>query len=135
MMGRQQRWGVRRRAFGVLAIIALSVKLLVPAGFMPGTSWARPIMLCSGQGPMPMAMAMDQTDHRSPSKAPHDKADHDCAFAGIGAAALAPALDGPMLAAVIADRAPAADARRGIAPGRGMAAPPPPSHAPPLLRA
>ena len=101
----------------MLAVIALTVKMLVPDGYMPGTSLARPVVLCPGQGPMPM-MAMDQHDHRVPAKTPRDKADHRCAFAGTSAAALAPAVDGAP--AAIPSRRPVTGRSRGDpVPGRG----------------
>lgn len=117
----------------VVALLALTLKLLVPPGFMPGTSLAQPIVLCPDQGPMPMMAMMDHAGHHHPM-APHDKAGHPCAFAGVGAAVLAPYLDGPRLAALPPERAAPSSDRRVIAPGRGMAAPPPPSHAPPAFR-
>lgn len=133
-----------RRALVALAFLALALKAIVPSGFMPGTSLAAPIVLCPDQGPMP-AMAMGGATggaagraahggHGAPG-APHDAADHPCAFAGLGLASLAEPFAAPVVA--LAPAAPATAARPAAAtvPGRGLAAPPPPSHAPPASRA
>ncbi len=134
-----------RNVFVALAVLALAFKLLFPPGFMPGTSLGQPIVLCDGQAPMP-AMAVPMTgvarpmagmDHHGakPGKPSHGGAEHVCPFAGLGATPLglsfaSSAADAPP--PIAAPAQPRAD--RG-APGRGMAAPPPPSHAPPPIRA
>ncbi len=117
----------------MLAALALALKMMVPAGYMPGASLAAPILLCSGQGDMPgMTMAQDGQDR--PGKASHDKAEHPCAFAGLGAASLTAPFEAPALAPVLAAMRHTAIAALPLLPGRGLAAPPPPSHAPPPFR-
>lgn len=121
-------------------MLALAMKILIPPGFMPGTSLAQPLVLCPGQAPMPMtsgmAMAsMGHGSHHDSDGHSHDGNDHPCTFAGLGATALAADLHGPLLSPVPAVRAPALAALYAVASGRGMAAPPPPSHAPPRNRA
>jgi len=133
MLNRQTQGAALRRVLAVLACLALALKAMSPSGFMPGTSLSIPIVLCTGQGP---AMTiLWQAGHDRPSDAPHQDGDHTCPFAGHGAVPLAPASDvfniamAPVPQDIPSARIPA------IAPGRGMAAPPPPSHAPPAFRA
>lgn len=73
----------------LVVMLALAMKLLVPAGFMPvlGTNGVT-IVICSGSGPMTMTMAMPGMatpggDHDAPAK--HDA---PCAFAGLAAPSL-----------------------------------------------
>ena len=111
----------------LLALLALVMNLVVPPGTMLA---ARPhgpaIVICTGHG------AATQPDQ--PTPADHGKAGHDgsCAFAGHGVASPLPPLAGlgPSFVIAATDAAPV-----GIdqAPGLGLAAPPPPSQAPPLL--
>ena len=71
--------------------LALAMKLIVPAGFMPTISDGRFIVtVCTGTGPMSMAMpGLD-----------HGKSEAPCAFAGLAAPSLA-AADAVLLAAAI----------------------------------
>lgn len=137
MLGEMRTRTAARDLFVVLAILALAFKLLFPPGFMPGSSLAQPIMLCSGQGPMP-AMAMPGMAHdggHRPGDMPHGNGDHPCPFAGLGATPLAPHLAATDLGPALTEIAPPVARLAGAAPGRGMAAPPPPSHAPPVIHA
>ncbi|WP_010219298.1 hypothetical protein [Sphingomonas sp. PAMC 26621] len=126
-----------RTLFVVLGTLALALRLLFPSGFMPGTSLAQPIVLCDGQGVMPgMTTAMSGGGHHHPGKAPsHGTTDHECPFAGLAATPTTP--DPPTVAADPVVAVAVAYIGRSIftAPGRGLAAPPPPSHAPPPLPA
>jgi hypothetical protein len=121
--------GERRLAAG-LAMLALLVQVLVPQGFMVARQGGHAaIVVCSGHGP---AMSGgDMSGH--PAKSPKSKPDMVCGFAGHGlglAASVAPLVGAathwsvPDLIVANAD----------LAPGRGLAAPPPPSHAPPSNR-
>ena len=83
----------------VLAL-ALAMKLVVPAGFMPTVDDGHIVIsICTGTGPMKMVMAV-------PGKAPgedgghHEKAEQPCAFAGLSLPSLA-AADPALLAAAI----------------------------------
>lgn len=134
MLGRLRgRTGVRR-ALVLLAFLALALKTAIPPGFMPGSSLSAPIVICTGQAAV-MAMTTEHGGRHHPSKTPQQGSDHPCAFAGLGATPLAPDVNPTaVVAAIAAIAAPTARDPR-IAPGRGMAAPPPPSHAPPSIRA
>ena len=130
MQPRAHRSTALRQALAILAVLALALKLMVPAGYMPGSSWAAPIVLCPDQGAMPTATATH--GHHMPSHAPHGGPDHPCAFAGVGAATLAAPFEPPFVAPVVEPRDDDVAAATASTPGRGLAAPPPPSHAPPL---
>lgn len=127
-----------RHILAALAVLALMLKLLVPAGFMPGTSLSQPIMLCPDQGTMPI-MAMDQVGdhigHRDPAKSHHGDGEHPCPFAGVAAAATVADIVTPVLTPAFDSSLQLTAAPRAVVPGRGLAAPPPPSHAPPHTRA
>lgn len=137
MLNRLRERTAARDIFVALAALVLALKLLFPPGFMPGTSLAQPIVLCSAFGPMP-AMAMPGMTHggdHKPGTMPHGASDHACPFAGLGATPLTPDMGLPDFGGISLTAAPHA-IRLGIsAPGRGMAAPPPPSQAPPAVSA
>ena len=118
-----------------LVVLALLMKVLVPSGYMLGTSGgSMTVELCSGYGAQEMVVAMPgMTDH-SGKKQGHGKAEQPCAFAGLAAPSLA-GTDPILLAAAIAF----VMARVFRSPAPGVASAPaylrPPSHAPPALRA
>jgi hypothetical protein len=117
--------GGGRGWFIALAALALIVQVLAPPGFMVAASPAGPaLVICTGHGPLVLS---DQ--HHHPAKAPKGS-DAPCAFAGHGAATAPP----PPPVALPVAFAPVLQAAKpafDLAPGRGLAAPPPPSHAPP----
>lgn len=120
-----------RRVLVLTALLALVLKIAVPPGFMPGTSLSVPIIVCPGQD---RAIATGHHGGHGPSKPGHDEADHPCAFTALGLAAIAAPVPGPdPMPVVVAVAAPIAMAMPVLAPGRGLAAPPPPSRAPPVL--
>jgi len=125
---RQAGGGTRLWAVG-LAMLALVVQALAPPGLMVARQGeSATIVLCTGHGPV--LARSDLTGHPgAPSKS---RPDAPCAFAGHGVAA------GPTLAAPGARRLtptspPPVLARLDVVPGRGLAAPPPPSQGPPTL--
>jgi hypothetical protein len=105
-------------------MLALAAQVLVPQGFMVARQGERPaIVICTGHGPV---LSRDDLGGH-PAKAKPDLA---CGFAGhgLGLAATPPLLvatgvawASPLPLALGAD----------LAPGRGLAAPPPPSQGPP----
>lgn len=128
------RTGAWCHVFLTLAVLGLALKVLIPAGFMPGPLRGAgvPLVLCTGHG----AVAIDAADIAG-KKSPADKHAPNappCAFAGHGAAATTPDLTPvgvavrppePVLAAPLP--------MDGLTPGRGLAAPPPPPRGPPSL--
>lgn len=127
-----------RAALG-LALIALALRVLVPSGFMvpaadQGVGF--PIVLCTAQGVQTVVVDQEgqlaspdprpSGDH-SPASQPH----HSCAFAGVAQALGAPqSLHIGLAGWTFAEHAFAAGTP--AAPGRGLAAPPPPQTGPPL---
>ena len=83
-----------------LVAAALMMKVLVPSGYMLGTSTAGSITieLCSGYGPQKMIVAMPGMAHHPDKKGEHGKAEMPCAFSGLSAPSLAGA--DPLLLAV-----------------------------------
>ena len=113
-----------------LTALALALKVLVPQGFMlsergPGI----PLVICTGHGPL-----MLSDDGHGGSKNPaQKKSDAPCTGAGnvtpVAPSTLA-AVSEPIV--LVVDRLPGSVAL-DLIPGRGLAAPPPPSHAPPAV--
>lgn len=127
------RTGPWRHVFLTLAVLAVALKVLIPAGFMaaPTKVAGLPLVICTGAGSLEMTPADAPGKH-----APGEKPGHDmpCAFAGHGLAAPAPDLAPVDIAAFPPARALAAPALPDSpTPGRGLAAPPPPSRGPPVL--
>ena len=123
-------WVSLRRKQGLqwlgLAALALVLRLMVPAGFMVAPSQGFSLVICTGHG----ALA-DAPRDKAPAT-PEKSSDHVCPFAGGLALESPPGLDLPGDVLSWPVHVP----RVGLghmAPGRGLAAPPPPSHAPPRL--
>lgn len=127
-----------------LVTLALAVRLLVPAGYMPMAGRAG-LEICAGQnadlaamaampgmGTMPHhgTMPMHGMDHGKAMPGDHD---HDCGFASaVGGAADLPDLILPAMLAPVA--LPAAFVVQvNVRPGLGLAAPPPPKTGPPSI--
>jgi hypothetical protein len=125
-----------RGAFLALAILALALKVMVPAGFMtqaePKNGLPFALVLCTGQGPL-VVQPGDLLDHHD--KAPAEKPAHDtpCPFAGQGAAVTPPSTLAVAKVEFVAYRPMAVARAVDPAPGRGLAAPPLPARGPPSL--
>jgi hypothetical protein len=125
-----QRWveGARRWAVG-LALLALFLQGLAPPGFMVAREEGRAtIAICTGHGAA--NSILDLTGH--PAKQPKSQPDAPCAFAGHGVVA-APPIAAQIAGPIARSSAPLAPVRFDLSPGRGLAAPPPPSQGPPNL--
>jgi hypothetical protein len=124
-------WGkAGKRAVFALAFVALLFNVLAPPGYMlAGQAAGRTIsvVLCTAQGPVAVAPDHGQIPTHKPSS------DMPCAFAGHGVGAAPPVSVLVGLAGLAVYRRPVALAASDLAPGRGLAAPPPPSQGPPLL--
>lgn len=120
---RHDGWGLRL----ALVLVALGLRILIPPGVMPGTpsDGGVPLVICTGHGP-----AVSLGGDKSPGHP--DKPPPPCAFAGH---VLGPAPAGPDVIASHATAYAAAvfASASDLAPGRGLAAPPPPSTGPPVL--
>jgi hypothetical protein len=90
---------LRHRMLAVwLAVLALLMKVAVPAGYMIGTEHGSiTIELCSGTGPMTMTMQMPGMAHHD-NKSDHGKGEQPCPFSGLSAPSLAAA--DPILLAI-----------------------------------
>ena len=116
---------IARGWFVTLAALALTIQLLVPQGYMVSTDQGSPgLVICTGHGPLRL-----YDHHRAPGKAPKSS-DAPCAFAGHGTATAPPPAASPVAVSFEYVQRPLARTF-DLAPGRGLAAPPPPSHAPP----
>ncbi len=129
MTARRRAEPLSRRPFwGLLAALALLVQLAAPPGFMIAAGPAGPsLVVCTGHG---AAYAPGQDNARHDRSAPRPD-NIVCAFAGHAGPIAPPAPLVPPAAAVAyqaAEAAPLWD----LQPARGLAAPPPPSQAPPL---
>jgi hypothetical protein len=122
------------------ALIAMAIRAAVPVGFMLAPDHDRWVVmtLCSGSGPMQMALNLDTGEHRDGS-APTDgekggAAHHaPCVFAAAtNLAPPDPLFEVAHRPATIADSAPALSG--SVAIGRGLAAPPPWATGPPRHR-
>ncbi len=110
-------------------LLALLVNVLTPPGFMPGEKPGEPLVVCTGHGPMRMDKVADER-RDLPTPAHHHG--QICAFADHGLAPSPPQTLGSISQPLPGERV-ADQAIRWMIPGIGLAAPPPPSHAPPLL--
>lgn len=113
-----------RRAWFAIALLAILVRAFVPVGYMTAGERGPGFVICSGQS----APAGARTDH-SPAQ-DTQKTGSACPFAVMQGALPSP--DAPLLATPTL--APSPSAPRPLAslsPGRGLAAPPPPSTGPP----
>jgi hypothetical protein len=127
-MGWFRTRGGWRGTGALLVALALAVRLTAPAGWMlaPGDHGPR-MVICTGHG----TEALGGDPAKAPANRPDKTADHVCVFAGAHAAPTPPAhaivpvaVTAPTTSAFVATLA---DQR----PGRGLAAPPPPSQGPP----
>ncbi len=124
----------RRLAWLVLLVALLLARGLTPDGWMPVASASGGIELavCNGLGSEDrMVLTADgKIQHKAPAKG--QASDHPCAFAGIGIADTPPPVATATMPIVRAGRLPPALPAAAM-PGRGLAAPPPPSTGPPAL--
>ena len=114
----------QRPGLVVLALLAVWIQALVPAGFMVAPDQSPGLVICTGYGPL--------TSHGQPGGAPTSNHDSACVFAGHGLA-VAPPLATLLPTASVIEHAPAIARAAPQSPGRGLAAPPPPSRGPPVL--
>ena len=126
--------GLSRRRGGAwlfLVALALFVRLAVPNGYMLSPqSKGFALVICTGHGPY--MQGMHDAGGKMPAGPSKHADDHVCPFAG-GLVLTPPDLSTITTSAVEWAWAEAPLLHEDIAPGRGLAAPPPPSHAPPAF--
>lgn len=128
------------RRLGAIALLALLVRAVVPAGFMlasaeTGEGRYLTVEFCEGHGKPAQVIDLDTGKLVDPSDLPKGDSDDGqgkappCVFAG--AAHVAPPVVFAELAVFPAERAVVVHAAQDVRPGEGIAAPPPPSTGPP----
>jgi hypothetical protein len=121
---------IERGAATFVAILLLALQLAIPSGFMVSGSPTGPaIVVCTGHGPLTLRTG----DQGQPGKAPHSKSSGACPFAGHGGAPLTPEPPTPQVVTYAAVAGLGPLSAPDLLPGRGLAAPPPPSQGPPVL--
>lgn len=111
-----------------LTVLALLVKVMVPPGFMLAEPGERAfITICTGHGPLILPI-----EHDGPKAPVQKKGDAPCMGAGNVSPPAPPTIAvlgaPPVFAGRITPQARTSD----LTPGRGLAAPPPPSQGPPI---
>jgi hypothetical protein len=122
-------FGLSRLAL-ILALLAWSLRLAIPAGYMTAPAAApglAPLLvICDGAA----GAAKDGKPDQKPA-GNNTTADHACPFAQAASFAPPPALAAVSLASPLTVEVQAPSPLRDLVPGRGLAAPPPPSQGPP----
>jgi hypothetical protein len=114
-----------RQGFLILALMALLIKVIVPPGFMVGSHPGTALQICTGHDTAPSG------DDGSQDKS--TKHDAPCAFSGHALGFSPPTFDGVPFVQILAYVLSIAGLHQDLVPGRGLAAPPPPAHAPPKI--
>ena len=114
----------RRTGLVILALAALWIQALIPAGYMIAPDQAAGLVICTGHGPL--------ASHDHPGGEPTSNHDGACVFAGHGLA-VSPPIPTQAPVSVTFVHAPVATFAVAQSPGRGLAAPPPPSRGPPAV--
>jgi hypothetical protein len=117
------RGGLLRTLVLLMALIAMSLRAALPAGYMFADSDGRVVVsLCNGGS---MTLDLGKSEH---SKQAHH--DAPCPYASAAHAATAPS---QALALALPTHVVVASGEAKARPGRGLAAPPPPATGPPTL--
>lgn len=124
------RFGGRGAVIGVLLALALLVRLVIPAGWMPVAGNGYAITLCTGAGMVSAWVDADGIVHKD-DKGPAQQGDHPCTFAGLSADLLAGGALSALGHFVAFSGVIVAKPFETVAIGRGLAAPPPPPTGPP----
>lgn len=119
---------IGRRVFTALACLALLLQILAPPGFMVSSDPAvRGLVVCTGHGPLIVSPPPGK-----PANAPKSSSPGLCVFAAHGASTPPPLATLISTSGLSPDRTIPA-AVFDLATDRGLAAPPPPSQAPPPI--
>lgn len=123
--------GMARGLFVAAALLVLSMRMLVPTGYMPVAADGRMVIqLCTGTGPATMMLDFGKAAPTSGDQ--HKAGDSLCAFAcAFAGGLLAPLLPAVLLPALALARLPHGAAIADLTVHR-LAAPPPPAIGPPL---
>ena len=114
-------------------VLALAVRMVIPVGWMPSSVDGKTtITLCTSAGMVKAWVDADGKIHKE-SPAKKGAGDQPCAFAGLGIAADAPEFETASYAVPFAPQLIHNSTATDVAIGLGLAAPPPPATAPPVL--
>ncbi len=132
-MHQMRRLVLANRPIACMVIaLALLMKILVPAGFMPTISDGQVVVsMCSGMGPKTMVITIPGVEQKSDIGSHQGTMEKPCAFVGLSASSLSAA--GPLLLATAILFVLTQGTRPQVRPA--AAAPPylrPPLRAPPL---
>jgi hypothetical protein len=119
-----------RNFAAALIVLALALRIMVPAGFMPSTERSFALTICTGMDTQTVWMDKSGTLHKEdPSKG--KSVEHQpCAFAGAAIAADFLSSVSQIAMAPVALPLPGF-AKSEVSVGAGLAAPPPPAIGPP----
>jgi hypothetical protein len=124
-------WNHHRRLAAVLMVLTLTVRAIVPSGYMVASSpKSITVYICAQAGGM-AKMVTIPIDSELPTKGHDSDKQSDCAFAGMAAAVDLPAAVGTERGVIAGHFVPRI--HRNSSPGRGLAAPPPFATGPPIL--
>ncbi len=118
-----------------LILLALMMRVLIPAGWMPSAEKGQMITLCTGMGVKQAWLGHDGAlQDQAPEEKQHgsDPDQNPCAFSGIGFAAINNAVFAPA-PRLVSVETQMANIGQEVNIGRGLAAPPPPATGPPTL--
>ena len=113
-------------AWFAMALMAVVVRAMIPAGFMVTPESGLNLVICTGHGPSLLAGKSD-----TPTQSPQ-KPDSPCAFAGFQAGCAVETFAVVTEATVWFAALPVIRSF-DLLPGRGLTAPPPPSTGPPTF--
>jgi hypothetical protein len=119
-----------RNIAAALILLALALRVIIPAGFMPSSERGFALTICTGMDTQTVWMDKSGKLHKEdPSKG--KSVEHQpCAFAGAAMAADVLSADFQVAMAPVALAIPVF-AKREVSVGAGLAAPPPPAIGPP----
>jgi hypothetical protein len=121
-----------RNIAAAFIVLALAIRVIIPAGFMPSSERSFALTICAGMDTQTVWMDKSGKLHKEdPSKG--KSVDHQpCAFAGVPLASAVPPSDIQFAMPHLALAVPVL-VEREVRVGAGLAAPPPPAIGPPSL--
>lgn len=115
----------------VLSALALLLRIMVPAGFMPSIHQGYAISLCSDMSGMNGWVDKNGKLHKGAKPSDETTKHQPCMFSGFATALALPDIIGPATLAPIVATAIFTSFLDHVTIGRGLAAPPPPQTGPP----
>ena len=119
-----------RNLAAALIVLALAVRIVLPAGFMPSSERGFALTICTGMDTQTVWMDKSGKLHKEDPAKGKSVEHQPCAFAGAAMAGDAPT-EATFIAMSPVATAVSVFAMREISVGRGLAAPPPPAIGPP----